>query len=143
MKYYLGADHAGFELKEKVKEHLEKNKIDFEDLGAFSFKIDDDYPDFAKKVAKKVSFNKNSRGILVCGSGIGMCVSANKVRKIRACQVYDYYTAIYSKEHNDCNVICLRARHFAHEKSLKLLKIWMNTKFEDSLRHKRRIKKVG
>ena len=142
-KIYLGADHAGFELKEKIKEFLSKKNIYFEDLGCYNADSKDDYPDFAFKVGEKVIRRKDSKGILICGSGIGMCIAANKIKGIRAAFVLDSYGAKMSREHNDANVLCLRGREFSFDKALELADIWLKTKFSGEERHRRRIRKIG
>lgn len=139
---FIGADHAGFRLKEFIKKYLVKNKISFADVGALKENKDDDYPDFALKLSKLAAKNKGNKGILVCGTGIGMCIAANKVKGIRAAAVYDEYTAKFSRLHNDANVICLRGKEMDFERSLKLLKIWLNTKFSGEKRHMKRINKI-
>ncbi len=138
---YLGADHAGYKLKEFLKEHFRKKKIDYEDFGTDS-ENPVDYPDYAYKVAKAVARNRKSKGILVCGSGIGMCIAANKVKGIRAVVAYDKYSAEMSRLHNDANVLCLRGRKVSFNKQLKLVNIWLKTKFSGETRHKRRIAKL-
>ena len=141
IKIFLGADHAGFELKEKVKTQFLKN-FQVEDMGAFLLDKNDDYPDYAFKVAKAVAREKNSKGILVCGTGEGMCIAANKVKGIRAVAPADLYSTKMSREHNDANVLCLRARKFTKEKTKKILQVWLNTKFVGEERHKRRLRKI-
>ncbi len=143
LKIYLGADHAGFELKEKIKEFLSREDIYFDDLGCYNEEFKVDYPDFAFAVGEKVAQHKNSRGILVCGSGMGMCIAANKVKGIRAASAYDSYGVKMSREHNDANVLCLRGRDFSIDKALELIDIWLKTSFSGEDRHKRRIKKIG
>ena len=138
---YIGADHAGFSLKEKIKNYLDKNNIEHEDLSGKGNK-NDDYPDFAFKVAEKVSKNKNSRGILICGTGTGMVIAANKVKGIRAAVAYDNYSARASREHNNANILCLRGRNFHENKNLQLVKIWLNAKFSKVKRHERRLRKI-
>ncbi len=140
-KVYLGADHAGFELKEKIKKHLDKKGISYEDVGTFS-EESVDYPDYAVKVGEKVGEHKNSVGVLVCGTGAGMCIAANKVKGVRAAVVYDEFSAKMSREHNNANVICLRGRGFSDEENLKLLDIWLNEQFSSEERHKRRVRKI-
>lgn len=139
---YIGADHVGFQLKEKIKKYLDKSKINYEDLGGYGEK-DDDYPDFAFKVAKSVAKNKNSRGILICGTGTGMVIAANKIKGIRAAVAYDSYSAKMAKSHNNANVLCLRGRNFPDNKNLKLVKIWLKEKFDEKARHKRRLRKIS
>ena len=138
---YLGADHGGYRLKEFLKKHFDKKRIKYADLGTYS-EESVDYPDYAYKVTRKVAKEKNSKGILVCGSGIGMCIAANKIRGIRAAVVYDKYSAIMSREHNDANVLCLRGRGVNFKKQTKLADIWLKTKFSNEPRHKRRIAKL-
>lgn len=142
MKVYLGADHAGHYLKENIKKVLQKRGIDVEDLSP-EYRDGDDYPDYALSVGEKVAKKKDSFGILVCGTGTGMCIAANKVKGIRAAAVFDKYGAKKSREDNDSNVLCLRGRRFFTRSSLKLVNVWLNTKFSNSRRHKRRIEKIS
>jgi ribose 5-phosphate isomerase B len=142
MRVILASDHAGLRLKEKVKKYLERKKIEYEDLGTKSFKSVD-YPDYALKVAEKVAKNKNTRGILVCGTGTGMTIAANKVKGIRAVAAYDVYAAKMSRIDNDTNVLGLRGRFFPFEKMKKIITVWLDTPFSGEKRHKRRIKKIG
>ena len=142
MRVILASDHAGLRLKEKIKKYLARKKIEYEDLGTNSFKSVD-YPDYALKVAEKVAKNKNIRGILVCGSGTGMTIAANKVKGIRAVAAYDAYSAKMSRIDNDTNVLGLRGRFFPLEKIRKIITVWLDTPFSGEKRHKRRIKKIG
>jgi len=142
MRVILASDHAGLRLKEKVKKYLARKKIEYEDLGTKSFKSVD-YPDYALKVAEKVAKNKNTRGILVCGTGTGMTIAANKVKGIRAVAAYDAYSAKMSRIDNDTNVLGLRGRFFPFEKIKKIITVWLDTPFSGEKRHKRRIKKIG
>ncbi|MBA7541215.1 putative sugar phosphate isomerase YwlF [subsurface metagenome] len=142
MRVMLASDHAGLRLKEKVKKYLARKKIECEDLGTSSFKSVD-YPDYALKVAEKVAKNKNTRGILVCGTGTGMTIAANKVKGIRAVAAYDVYSAKMSRIDNDTNVLGLRGRFFPFEKMKKIITVWLDTPFSGEKRHKRRIKKIG
>ena len=142
MKIIIGSDHAGLRLKERVKRYLKKKKIEYEDLGTESF-TSVDYPDYALKVAEKVVKNKNTRGILVCGTGTGMTIAANKVKGIRAVAAYDAYSARMSRKDNDTNVLGLRGRFFPFEKIRKIITVWLDTPFSGQERHKRRIKKIG
>jgi len=141
MRVILASDHAGLRLKEKVKKYLARKKIEYEDLGTNSFKSVD-YPDYALKVAEKVAKNKNTRGILVCGTGTGMTIAANKVKGIRAVAAYDAYSAKMSRIDNDTNVLGLRGRFFPLEKIKKIINVWLDTPFSGEKRHKRRIKKI-
>ena len=142
MRVILASDHAGLRLKEKIKKYLARKKIEYEDLGTESFKSVD-YPDYAIKVAEKVAKNKNTRGILVCGTGTGMTIAANKVKGIRAVAAYDAYSAKMSRIDNDTNVLGLRGRFFPLEKIKKIITVWLDTPFSGEKRHKRRIKKIG
>jgi ribose 5-phosphate isomerase B len=142
MRVMLASDHAGLRLKEKVKKYLARKKIEYEDLGTKSFKSVD-YPDYALKVAEKVAKNKNTRGILICGTGTGMTIAANKVKGIRAVAAYDAYSAKMSRIDNDTNVLGLRGRFFPFEKIRKIITVWLDTPFSGEKRHKRRIKKIG
>ncbi len=142
MRVILASDHAGLRLKEKIKKYLARKKIEYEDLGTNSFKSVD-YPDYALKVAEKVAKNNNTRGILVCGTGTGMTIAANKVKGIRAVAAYDAYSAKMSRIDNDTNVLGLRGRFFPFEKMKKIITVWLDTPFSGEKRHKRRIKKIG
>jgi ribose 5-phosphate isomerase B len=141
MRVIIASDHAGLRLKEKVKKYLKRKRIEYEDLGTESF-TSVDYPDYALKVAEKVIKNKNTRGILVCGTGTGMTIAANKVKGIRAVAAYDAYSAKMSRIDNDTNVLGLRGRFFPFEKIKKIITVWLDTPFSGEKRHKRRIKKI-
>jgi len=144
MKIYIGTDHTGVKLKEKIRRYLDRKSIVYEDLGSFDSKSKDDYPDFASKVAERVSRDdKDSFGILICGSGTGMCMAANKVKGIRAATVYDIYSAKKAREDNDSNIVCLRARGISDSKNMSLIKLFLKTKFSGKERHIRRIRKIG
>ncbi|MAG38241.1 ribose-5-phosphate isomerase [Candidatus Pacearchaeota archaeon] len=144
MKIYIGADHAGVKLKEKIVSYLKKQKIAFEDFGSFDGKSKDDYPDFAVKVGEGVSKHKGeSLGILICGSGTGMAIAANKVKGIRAATGYDAYSVKKGREDNDVNVLCLRGREMSDLKNLGLLKLFLKTGFSKKSRHLRRIHKIS
>ncbi len=142
MVIYIGADHAGYNLKEYLKKYLQDKKLDFVDLGTYSSKEKNDYPDFAQKVCKKVIKDKKSKGLLICGTGTGMVIVANRYKGIRAAVAYDKYSAEMSRKDNDSNVLCLRGRKVKFEKQEKLLHKWLNVDFSNNIRHKRRIKKI-
>ncbi len=142
MRVIIASDHAGFRMKEKVKEYLRRKKIEYEDMGTESLKSVD-YLDYAIKVAEKVTKNKNTRGILICGTGTGMAIAANKVKGIRAVAAYDAYSAKMSRIDNDTNVLGLRGRFFPFEKIKKIITVWLNTPFSGEKRHKKRIKKIA
>ncbi len=143
MVIYIGADHAGFKLKEYLKKYLKSKKIKFEDFGTYTDKILDDFPDFAVKVAKKVSKDKNSKGILICGTGTGMVMAANRIKGIRAALAYDKYSAVMSRRDNDANILCLRGRKINFENEKRIVNYWLNSKFSNIDRYKRRIKKIA
>jgi ribose 5-phosphate isomerase B len=139
-KIALGSDHAGFELKQSVKEILAAENLEVEDFGTFS--LDScDYPDYARQVATAVSTGQCAKGILVCGSGIGVSIVANKVRSVRAALVHDVETARLSRQHNDSNVLCLAGRTTAVALAAEIIKAWLVTDFEGG-RHERRVKKI-
>ena len=139
-KICISSDHAGYEIKEFIKEHLIKSKISIIDLGPF-LKKSVDYPDYAKKVSNRVSKRKSDIGILVCGSGTGMAISANKTKGIRAAVGYNIKSTQLSRQHNNANVLCLGSRLTKRKDIKKIIKIFLNTKFEGG-RHKRRVKKI-
>ena len=139
-KVSLSSDHAGFKLKEIIKKNLTKNKIKVIDLGPKN-NLSVDYPDFAKKVARNVSSKKSNIGILVCGSGTGMAMSANKFKKIRAAVCYNNASTRLSRQHNNANIMALGARLTKKTDAIKLVNVFLNTKFEGG-RHLRRVKKV-
>ena len=140
MKIFISSDHAGFQLKEEVKLFHKRKKYKFIDLGPKN-KDKVDYPDYAHAVAKKVKNNKNSRGILVCGSGMGMVMAANRHKKIRAAQCYNEKSTKLSRLHNDANIITLGSRLLSKKNALNCVGIFLKTKFEGG-RHLRRIKKI-
>ena len=139
-KISLASDHAGFTLKEIIKKKLIKNKVKVLDFGTYS-KDSVDYPDYAKKVARNISSKKTNMGILVCGSGTGMAMSANKLRKIRAAVCYNSVSTRLSRTHNNANILALGSRLTNKREALKLVNIFLSTKFEGG-RHLRRIKKI-
>ena len=140
MKIFIGSDHGGFKLKEKIKKYPKDLNYEYEDLGTNNTQSSD-YPDFAYKVAKKVS-ETNSKGILICGTGIGMSISANKVKGIRAALAYDETTARMSREHNNSNILCLGERTTKEALAKKIVKVWLSTKFSKEERHHRRVSKI-
>lgn len=141
MKVSIGADHAGFELKEKIHKLLSDQGIEVADEGTHSAESVD-YPDYARKVAEAVAGNGSQRGILVCGSGIGMAMAANKVHGIRAAHVTSEQEARMSREHNDANILTLGARVLDEATALRIVQIFLNTKFEGG-RHQRRVDKIA
>ena len=139
-KIFISSYHAGFKLKEEIKSHLSKKKISFKVMGPFN---DDrvDYPDYAHKVARKVKTNKNNVGILVCGSGMGMNIAANRHKNIRAAQCFNLKSTKLSRLHNDANIITLGSRLLNKKLALNCVNTFLNTKFEGG-RHSKRIKKI-
>ena len=139
-KIFISSDHAGFKLKEEIKSHLLKKKLSFQDLGPFN---DDrvDYPDYAHKVARKVKANKSNVGILVCGSGMGMNIAANRHTNIRAAQCFNLKSTKLSRLHNDANIITLGSRLLTKKLAINCVNTFLNTKFEGG-RHLKRIKKI-
>lgn len=161
MKVYLGTDHAGFELKEKIKLYLSEQGFEVEDCGAFEFNKDDDYPDFIGKVSKNVSNDpENSRGIIIGGSGQAESMLANKFNNVRCALFYspaipvltidaigtqsnDPYEIIkLTRKHNNANILSLGARFLKQEEAISAIKIWLETSFGNEERHIRRINKI-
>src|SRR5882672_7496629 len=141
MKIALGADHAGYELKEKIKQHLAARGVSVDDQGTGS-NASVDYPDFARKVAENVAARRADRGILVCGSGIGMAIAANKVVGVRAANVTSEYEAQMSREHNNANVLALGARIVKEDEALRIVDKWLATQFAGG-RHELRVEKIS
>ena len=138
-KIYIASDHAGYPLKKLIiKEFLSKNRINFQDLGTNSEKSVD-YPNFAKKLCKNI--NKSSMGILICGSGIGVSISANRHKHIRASLCHNVNSARMTRKHNDSNVICLQGRPFVKKRIFAMLNAYFDTEFEEG-RHTRRIEQL-
>ncbi|MDD3735262.1 MAG: RpiB/LacA/LacB family sugar-phosphate isomerase [Candidatus Pacebacteria bacterium] len=140
---YISSDHRGFKLKEDLKKELKRIGEDFKDLGPFKFKSSDDYPDFAKKVAQKISKNpEQNRGILICGSSVGMLIVANKFKNVRAAPAINKEIVRMSKSHNNSNILCFAADFISVRKAKKLLDIWLKEPFSQDIRHKRRLEKI-
>jgi ribose 5-phosphate isomerase B len=140
MKIAIGSDHAGFDLKEKVKTYLVGTGVEVEDMGTVS-KDSVDYPDYAEKVATVVRDGKADRGILMCGTGVGVCISANKIHGIRAALAWDPEIARLSRLHNDANILCMSGRYTDPALAIEIVKIWLGTPFEGG-RHQRRVDKI-
>ena len=140
-RFAIGADHAGYEVKDLIKEYLQQQGCEVIDFGTHS---DDsvDYPDYARQVAESVANAEVERGILVCGTGIGMGIAANKVRGIRAATCNDTYTARMAAEHNDANVLCVGARVVHSDVAMAIVKEWMKYDFKGD-RHQRRLDKIA
>ena len=136
----IASDHAGFDLKEDIKNYLINKKVSIFDLGPYS-DHSVDYPDYAKKLSMRIKSKKSDAGILVCGSGTGMAISANKIRTIRAAVCYNLKSTRLSRQHNNANIIALGSRFTKKKLSLKLVDVFLKTKFEGG-RHLRRVKKI-
>jgi len=143
MKLVISSDHAGFSLKEEVRAYLSKSGHEVVDLGAFTCDPQDDYPDFAERVGEAIKRGEASRGILICGSGVGVCIAANKIPGVRAGMCHDTYSAHQGVEHDDMNVIVLGARIVGTSLAYELVDTFLNAKFISSEeRFTRRFKKV-
>ncbi len=141
MKIVIGSDHAGYEDKEKVKRQLDEMGVEYEDVGTNSAESVD-YPIYAQKVAEKVANGEAERGILVCGSGNGMQIAANKVRGIRAALAWNEETAALARQHNDANVLSVPARMISPEEVSKVIKSYLEAEFEGG-RHARRVDEIS
>lgn len=141
MRVAVGADHAGFPLKDTVIEQLKSLGHEVIDCGTHSTDAVD-YPDFAQAVAEKVGSGETERGIVLCGSGVGATVAANKVPGVRACLCHDTYSAHQGVEHDDLNVLCLGARIIGSELAREIVRAFIGAKFSGEERHRRRLKKV-
>ena len=139
-KICIASDHAGFDLKEKIKDFLINKYVSIIDLGPIR-KKSVDYPDYARKLAYRIKGKKSDVGILVCGSGTGMAISANKIKNIRAAVCYNQKSTRLSRQHNNANIIALGARLTKKGLSLKLVELFLKTKFEGG-RHLKRVKKI-
>lgn len=139
---FLGTDHGGYELKEKLKTYLAENKIDFQDLGADSFDPDDDYPDFIIPVAQKVAADPQSLGIVIGRSGNGEAITANKVKGIRAVVCLNQEMARKAKQHNNANILSLGADYMSIDEAKQIVKVFIETSFSNEERHIRRIEKI-
>ena len=137
----VGCDHAGFALKNELIRHLNDRGFETEDMGTYS-EESCDYPEYARKVSYAVVSGKAEKGLLVCGTGIGMCIAANKVKGIRAAVASDEFSVRATREHNDANILCLGARVVDTEQAVKLLDIFLDTPFSEGANHVRRISKL-
>jgi len=142
VKIALGTDHAGFEFKNQLATILTKQGIEVLEVGALSYDAEDDYPDFSEAVARAVADGKAERGILVCGSGVGASIAANKVKGIRAAMCHDTYSAHQGVEHDDMNVLCMGARIIGIELAREIAAAFLGASFSGEPRHARRLAKV-
>ncbi len=139
-KVVIGADHAGYKLKESLKGFLRSQGYHVVDKGNTKYNPNDDYPDYAEKVARVVK--NDIKGILVCGSAEGICIAANKIKGIRAVAVWTLKNAKLSREHNDANVLCLSGWELSNKKAEQIALTWLKTEFTNEPRHVRRINKI-
>lgn len=139
---YLGADHRGFELKEKLKPFLRDIGFDYQDLGASIYNKEDDYPDFAKLVAEKIVANPEDRGILICGSDIGVAISANRFKGVRAGGATNAKQIAAGVNDDDINILALGADYLSEDEAKEIVKTFLETKFSGEKRHQRRIEKI-
>ena len=141
MKVAIGSDHGGFALKKEITSLLEEMNIEYVDLG-YNAEDSVDYPDYGLPVAEKVAQGEVDRGILICGTGIGMSISANKVKGVRCALVHDLFSAKATREHNDSNVLAMGARVIGPGLAAEITRVWLETEFEGG-RHQRRIDKIS
>ena len=139
---YIGSDHRGYELKEKIRQWLIEFEYDHEDVGPFEYNKDDDYPDFAEKVGEKVAHDVGSKGILICGSGVGIDIAANKIDGVRAGTISDPRQVQAAVHDEDLNVISLSADFLSEEKAEEIVKVFLETHYESTERYDRRLDKI-
>ena len=137
----IACDHGGFAYKQTIMQHLADRQIEFRDFGTYT-PDSCDYPDYAKPVARAVASGEYDKGILICGTGIGMSLAANKIRGIRAAVCGDAFSARATREHNDANILCMGARVISEAKALEITDIFLDTPFSGDERHSRRISKI-
>lgn len=138
----IGSDHGGYELKEEIKKHLDARGVAYQDFGCHST-ASVDYPAVAAEVARSVAGGKFERGLLFCGTGIGISIAANKVRGIRAAACSDYFSAKYTRLHNDANILCLGGRVVGAGLAAELVDVFLDTEFEGGERHQRRVGQIS
>jgi ribose 5-phosphate isomerase B len=139
---YIASDHGGYRLKKRLVRYIENElKLKIKDMGPFEYRKDDDYPDYAVPLSKKVVKEK-ARGILVCSSGIGMCITANKIKGVKAGLGHNIAIAESMMKHDNTNILCLGAKMTGEEHAMAIVKKWLMTKFSNAARHKRRLKKI-
>ncbi len=143
MKVAVSADHAGFEMKAEIIGWMESKGHQVKDLGAYVLDPEDDYPDFAVAVARSLCSGETEKGVIICGSGVGACVTANKVRGIRACLCHDTYTARQGVEHDDMNVVCIGGRVIGIELAKAVLEAFLEARFIPEPRFQRRLDKLA
>lgn len=141
MKIALGSDHGGYQLKENLKKYLKELNVEYKDFGCNSEKSVD-YPDIGFKIAIEVKNRNYDKGILICGTGIGMSIVANKIKGIRASLCHDVFSARYTREHNDANILTLGGRVIDTGLAKEIVKVWLNTDFSGEERHLKRLNKI-
>ena len=140
---YIGADHAGFEMKEELKKFFRLQKIAFEDMGATTLNANDDYPEYARAVAKKVSESRGrAKGVLLCGNAQGVCIVANKHKGIRAVTGYSEYAATTARQDDDANILCLAGRVISAASAKRIVRKFLSTNFSEATRHRRRLRQI-
>ncbi|MCH7492589.1 RpiB/LacA/LacB family sugar-phosphate isomerase [Patescibacteria group bacterium] len=139
---YIGADYAGYRLKESIKKHLDKSQVSYKDIGTDSDKIINDFPEFIPPVVNKVRESKKNLGILVCGTGLGMAIGANRFKKIQATLVFSPRQAKWSRTHDNSNVLCLSSLSINKKKAGQIVDVWLSTKFQPLARRVRRFKTI-
>jgi len=137
---YIGSDHAGYVLKEKIKVFLYQKKIPFKDIGNTKYEPTDDYPVYGYKLAK--TLKKNDKGILICGSSFGVCIVANKVKGIRAASIATKRDAKLARQDDDANICCLSGRHISFLRAKSIITTFLSTNFSSEERHKRRVEEI-
>lgn len=142
MKVSIGCDHGGFDLKLVIINWLKEQKINVIDLGNEVYNIDDDYPDFAEKVSRNVVSGISNKGIIICGSGVGACIAANKIKGARASVCHDTYSARQGVEHDCMNILCLGARVIGEQLAKELISAFLNATFLNELRYNKRLEKI-
>ncbi|MBQ7667714.1 MAG: ribose 5-phosphate isomerase B [Clostridia bacterium] len=125
----IGADHGGFELKEEIKKYFDKNSIKYYDIGALMKDDNDNFPEIALPLAKKVASNEYEKGILICGSGVGVCMAANRIKGARAVNCNSEEIAKLSRLHNNANILCLGGRFITKDEAISIINVWLNTEF--------------
>jgi ribose 5-phosphate isomerase B len=143
MRIAIGSDHAGYQLKEHLRTWMAECEIDVRDVGARSLDTTDDYPDFARAVGELVQTAQVELGIVICSTGVGSCIAANKLRGVRAALAHDTFSARMSRLHNDANVLCLGAGIVAPHYAEEILAAWLAVSFSGDERHRRRLDKVA
>ena len=142
MRVLIGGDHAGLELKNEIAAKLRASGHEVTDMGALTYDPQDDYPDFALAVARGVANGEGDRGVVICGSGVGAAVAANKVKGVRACMCHDTYSAHQGVEHDDLNVLCLGGRIIGSALATEVVDSFLSAEFSGEERHQRRLDKV-